>query len=1110
VHTGATALAFGRGEYYVSLTSAGSSNRAPGRLVTWDGERLVAAGSGAVTTQTDGLPRSAALSTVPGTFNDLIWDNRVYLMVGDAGQIARSENLSTWSMTTVGNTQRWLGVASGAGVQIAVGENGAIARSPDGLAWTLVSSGVSASLRDVLWDGTRFIAVGNQGTIIRSPDGRAWSIWPSGTTENLTTVSSSENRTVVAGERGGIYFTGAPGPEVRFDSTQQRVSSSSFTYPLRITAKSAWTITGLPSWITVAPSTAAGDAEVRVTIAANPSEQPRRGVLQVSNEPHSVMQQSATDRTWALEFITSDPIDRVASDRAGTVVVSSFSSRVWTSRNRAPWTSVSLTPTTEILMLTYQNELFFASGPGSTLQTSPDGLAWTARSIESGQISDVAWGNGLYVAVGTTISTSTDAVTWTARPGSAPDLLYSVAHGRNRFVAVGKNGTIVTSENGAVWTQRPYGVTQPLYSVAWNGTRFLAVGNRRTVLTSIDGVTWQLLGSDAPGGNESEIADAYRRVIWDGARWLAAAATVVASPDGVVWTPVTSGFLPRDLALDRDGALAPAGAGRLARQTQSPADASVAVAPNLVVVNPAGVTYTLAISTSGPWTITGIPSWIATSAASGTGPAAVQVIVAPNTSTSNRAVTLTLGSARHTVSQSASIAPYSPTIQTSLHRNDSFTPKASVTTDVAAYSFGTALMMANNLGTEPYTLQWRRDGLPIAGATGMFLSLHDQRTTDSGTYDLAVTRLGVTTITAGVDVTVLPPVLARVPTSTTIAAGENLVIFNPFLPTSEIAPGGVRWLKNNEILPGSAPTLQYPVKLGDDGAYQLEITTFGGETFRSPVYPVAAFEADPGGKGPVLINLSARNRSGLGADALFTGFILRGEGAKRVVLRGIGPSLGQFGITNWVADPTLNLYNDLGLSVATGLNWQNNDGRDLGAFPLAPGSLDAVIDQGLGAGLRTVELVDHAGRGGDALTEIYLSSPTQPGVQLINLSTRSRILAGEQLTVGFVLVGPGSTRVLVRAIGPGLETFQVPDVAADPELTLNRIGAPTTLVFDRNDDWAPSLVSAFAATGAFPLQAESKDAALVITLAAGSYTAAVSNKSGAAGIALVEIYLIGP
>jgi hypothetical protein len=123
---------------------------------------------------------------------------------------------------------------------------------------------------------------------------------------------------------------------------------------------------------------------------------------------------------------------------------------------------------------------------------------------------------------------------------------------------------------------------------------------------------------------------------------------------------------------------------------------------------------------------------------------------------------------------------------------------------------------------------------------------------------------------------------------------------------------------------------------------------------------------------------------------------------------------------------------------------------------------------------------------------------------IANISLRTTIPAGETLTIGFVIGGNQTRRVLVRAIGPGLAQFNVPGVHADPRLVLYSGGTS----IGANDNWGGSaaLSNAFASSGAFALLPTSADAAMMVTLPPGAYTAEVSGVGSAAGAALVEVY----
>ncbi|WP_221030636.1 beta strand repeat-containing protein [Actomonas aquatica] len=124
---------------------------------------------------------------------------------------------------------------------------------------------------------------------------------------------------------------------------------------------------------------------------------------------------------------------------------------------------------------------------------------------------------------------------------------------------------------------------------------------------------------------------------------------------------------------------------------------------------------------------------------------------------------------------------------------------------------------------------------------------------------------------------------------------------------------------------------------------------------------------------------------------------------------------------------------------------------------------------------------------------------------LRNLSTRGHVGTGQSVLVaGFVVNGSTPKRLLVRAIGPTLGTFNVSGAVADPVLQLYR----GETVVATNDNWgdAAGVPAASATVGAFALPSGSADAALVATLQPGAYTAQVSGAGGSSGVGLVELY----
>jgi hypothetical protein len=277
-----------------------------------------------------------------------------------------------------------------------------------------------------------------------------------------------------------------------------------------------------------------------------------------------------------------------------------------------------------------------------------------------------------------------------------------------------------------------------------------------------------------------------------------------------------------------------------------------------------------------------------------------------------------------------------------------------------------------------------------------------------------------------------------------------------------------------------------------------------------------------------LVNLSSRLRvvSGDASRAVIAGFVVAGTESKPVLVRAVGPGLSGFGVSDALPNPRLQLFRGDTL-VAENDDWSNSadvstTGDRVGAFRLSASSRDSALVANLAPGAYTA-IVTGTGGNGVALIEVYdaVTGTSIAAQDLVNISTRGFVDTGEgSLIAGFVVSGNAPKRVLIRAIGPSLAQFGVPGVIADPTLKLYATGS--NAVVAQNDDWstpqslnasqiaatAADLTAAFTATGAFALPANSKDAAIVITLMPGQYSAVVSGTNGSTGAGLVEVYEI--
>lgn len=258
-----------------------------------------------------------------------------------------------------------------------------------------------------------------------------------------------------------------------------------------------------------------------------------------------------------------------------------------------------------------------------------------------------------------------------------------------------------------------------------------------------------------------------------------------------------------------------------------------------------------------------------------------------------------------------------------------------------------------------------------------------------------------------------------------------------------------------------------------------------------------------------LVNIATRTAVGGNAGSPIPGFVLAGTGSRTMLVRAVGPTLGGFGVSGTLADPQLSLVSG-GTPVASNDNWLAADAAVMsgsGAFALTSGSKDAALVSTLSPGAYTAPVSGVGNTAGVALLEVYDASASSSSY-LVNASTRAFVGTGDSVLIpAFVIAGPGSLRLLIRAVGPTLNSFGVTGTLADPTITLYR----GNTAIASNDNWGASanatdIAAAATAFGAFALPNNSRDAALLVTLPAGSYSAVVSGVGNGTGTALVELY----
>ena len=412
--------------------------------------------------------------------------------------------------------------------------------------------------------------------------------------------------------------------------------------------------------------------------------------------------------------------------------------------------------------------------------------------------------------------------------------------------------------------------------------------------------------------------------------------------------------------------------------------------------------------------------------------------------------------------------------------------------------------------------QWYLNGLAISGATSSTLTLNSITASNAGNYTCAISNSAGSAIStaAVISTTVAAPSIITQPTSQTVTIGGSATL-------SVLASGSslsYQWYLNGVAITGAtSPTYSVSTASAQSaGAYTVSVTNTTGVVTSNAVQMSVVI---PG----YLTDISVLSLDGPGSQLLSIGFTNGGAGtigAENLLIRGAGPALAAFGISNYIPDPVITLFqgsnqiatNDNWGSTASNITAVSNAEAATGAFAYSPATgLDAALVQSLPsvANGYTVQISGKGNTTGQTIAEVYDYTPnhglTSP--RLTNLSTLLFIPSNSIATAGFVIGGTTPLQVLIRASGPTLAAapFNLTSMLTDP---MFKVFSGNTQIAT-NAGWAgtTAITAANSRAGAFQfMSATSKDSAVVLTLNPGSYSVQASSASGAAGTTLIELY----
>ena len=832
---------------------------------------------------------------------------------------------------------------------------------------------------------------------------------------------------------------------------------------------------------------------------------------------------------------------------------------IWTSRNTG---TLHQDSSSGLQSVAYSGARLMAVGINGIITTSTDGINWTPGSTLTGDdLNGVAFGLGKFYAVSATngrVYSSTDGAVWTSVQTTASSLR-GIVFGAGRLVAIGPAGVITTSTDGLNWTAVTSGTVNALLGIDYVNNRFVIAGTNGTILTSDTGLSWTPANS---GGNLSSLQNtAYGNGLYvTPGQSTTAGRSLLTSTDGANWSEriAGAGAVTRNLhavaaSADTSLIIAVGTSGTILQSSNGTTwtQRASATANQLNDINygnglfvAAGLSGAVISSTNGTnWNLTTITNvnlngvkydntlWVAVGANGTTG----------------RIYTSATGTTgwtqRYATGASLNQSAYANGLYVAVGDSGAIVTSATGTSWSTAFSGTTAnlldvtnangLFVAVGVGvvlTSPDGLAWtNRTFTPDTLNSVIYAAGHYIATGPLSTYyvspdgfnwtgrftgsfdpmnDLALFNNQVFAVgdnscilSSGAPVLGTAPALAATgEASVTLAATS---IASPVLVTYQ-------WRRNGQNIPGAdrpVLTLAHPAP-ADAGSYTLVATNTLGTVESAPTALTVASVAR-------VMNLSVRSTAGAGTQTLIAGFVVSGAGNKNLLLRGMGPALLPFAVANAVADPALHLYNGAPVELVANDDWGGSPAliasfNAVGAFvPASTISKDAALSTALAAGSYTFHIVSNTGTPGIALAELYDADATEVPAKVVNISARTQVGTGENILIaGFVITGNTSRTLLIRGVGPTLAAnYGITDALADPQLQLYN---GTTLV-NANDNWggAQLLKDAFAATGAVALASDSsKDAALLVTLPPGVYSAQVSGVASTTGVALVEIYLV--
>jgi hypothetical protein len=559
-----------------------------------------------------------------------------------------------------------------------------------------------------------------------------------------------------------------------------------------------------------------------------------------------------------------------------------------------------------------------------------------------------------------------------------------------------------------------------------------------------------------------------------------------------------------------------------------------------------GATFSVSASGTSPFTYQWLKDGVSISGATSSSLSITSVSLASagiySVVVSNSAGSATSSGASLTINSSV----VAPTITTQ--------PVPKTVSEGASVSFSVAAG-----GTSPFTYQWRKKGIAIAGATGSTFSIPAVALTDEGNYTVVVSNSAGTVASNGAYLTVntaasaSPPAITSQPTPASAIEGGNATFS---VTASGTSPFNYQWRKDGVAISGatgSSLTLS-SLTAGQAGTYSVVVSNSAGSatsngallTVHSAVkapaitsQPVGAntnegssvsFSVSASGTSPMTYQWRKDGANVVGANSAnfsvqnttladagsYTVVVSNPAGSatsNSAILQVAQAELGAPTITNQPVPAIVPVGSSAKFAVSAkgsgslSYQWRKNGVAISGAVAPTLSISSAQVSDAASYSVRVANSAGSVESSGAALT-VQSTPSVAAGGKLGNISSRAKVEAGSGILIsGFVVTGDQPKTLIVRAVGPTLSSYNLTGLLKRPMI---RIYSGSNLIEEiPSGGRSPSAEVAREAAilaGAFPLPENSLDCVVVRSFTPGAYTVHVFGEDGGKGIAIVEVY----